>query len=215
MFDLPELRIEQRTSRLDYELTDASGQLVAQATQAAGPEPHNKFMSMFTGGVADGRLVVQVGAPDGTLLFYVDHFGGSPTAIVGASGAVIGRLAEDRYITANRMYSGSIAGSFARVVGGAVDAGESYRLQDAADRSLCEVHVKLRRTGNHMGEDMDVSWRVVGALFIDMNGTQLASVRIHGGVRTDRYHLWFHYRLPEPLRTLVSATPLALDLNWS
>lgn len=95
MFDIPVVQIQQRSSQLEYDILDGSGEPVGQAVQVAGPRPRKGLMSMFGSGLDGARVVVQVTALGGGPSCYVDYKESCPVAIVGGTGEVLGRYDND------------------------------------------------------------------------------------------------------------------------
>jgi hypothetical protein len=214
LFDFPVLRIEQQSSQLEYEISNESGQLIGRAMQVAGPKPRKGLLAMFGSGLDDARVVVQVVGLDGAPLFYVDHQDGAPVAIVAPDGKVIGRFVYDVVGVAQRIAPTGLASGAANMAGmafGFTPPPMTHRLVDAHDRPLCQLDWTLQRRGH--GEDL--RWVVVGCTCTDMRGRQIAQMEVQAATFKDRYILRLHYQLPEPVRTLVIASPLAFDLTQS
>ncbi|WP_242909095.1 hypothetical protein [Actinomadura terrae] len=210
MLDVSVLHIRQLSSQLDYELIDPGGQVVGRATQVGGPKPRKGLLSVFGSGVGDARVVVQVGYADGTPAFFVDRQGGSPVAIVAPDGTLIGRYDEDRTATARQMASsGGILSNVARIAAGAMSPAQRNRLLDAAGRPLCVLDWTFR----HNHDPDNPRWHPVQSDYTDLNGVQIARLDVREGMHKDQYQLQFLYQLPEPLRTLAIASPLAFDLT--
>lgn len=209
LFNSPVLRIGQLPSQLEYDISDGDGRLICKATQVAGPQPRRGLKALLGSGVHNARCVVQVGMPGGPPLFYVDHQGGAPTAIVAPDGTVLGRLVHDLAGTA---FQGPTAVQV--LTGGAAASSTvAYRLVDAQDRPVCQLDFHLELRG--MGNDSGGKWILVGCTIADMNDQKIAEMDIKPGMFKDRYTLHLLYQLSEPLRTLVIASPLAFDLSQS
>ncbi|XVQ14252.1 hypothetical protein ACQP1W_17420 [Spirillospora sp. CA-255316] len=195
------LQIEQLSSQLEYRIADEAGQDIGRAVQVAGPTPRKGLLGIYGSGLGDARVVLEVGGPDGAPMFYVDRKGGSPVAIVAADGAVIGRFVYDVAATARSMLSGSRFGF--------PGAALAHRLWDARDRPVGEIDWEVK--GNGSGRVLEA----LGGVCTDMDGGEVAKVEVREKTFKDRYTLRFLSDPPEPLRTLVVAMPLALDLTRS
>ncbi|MFG2006572.1 hypothetical protein ACGFNU_46245 [Spirillospora sp. NPDC048911] len=203
IFTSPTVRIEQLSSRLDYQISDG-GTPLGRATQVAGPKPRKGPLSLFGSGLQGARVVVQVSGLDGAPLFYVDRQDAAPVAIVAPDTTLIGRLVEARPQAAPG------AGFRAAVHAVLAQAGpaQTHHLMDAHDRPLATVNWDMRVEGASEHR----RWVAVGGAFSAPNGQRIARVDIREAAFKDQYTLHLHHRLPEPLRTLVIATPLAFDL---
>ncbi|MFC5753828.1 hypothetical protein [Actinomadura rugatobispora] len=192
------LRIEQRSSQLEYGISDESGQVLGQAVQVAGPKPRKGLIAMFGGsGLGGARVVVQVEGADGGVLFYVDRQDGAPVAIVGADGVVIGRFVDDPAGAAKYLVERK--------------PGLVHRLLDVRDRTVGEVDWEMKRRSSEEA----VSVVPVGGVCTDLEGRRVAEIEVREATFKDRYTLRLEGEPAEPLRTLVLATPLALDLTRS
>lgn len=209
LFSSPLLRIEQQSTQLEYQITGQDDRIVGQATQAGGRKPRKGFFGWLLGsGIGSARIVVQVVGPDGAPLFYVDHQAGAPTAVVAVDGSVIGRLVHDRFGEAQQITSGGTLAGMGRMVFSPV---LRHRLEDAGDRVVCRLEWTLRPVA---GQE-HTRWIPVACDYTDMSGTHIAHVDVRQAAIKDRYVLQLGYQLPEPLRTLVIASPLAYDLSDS
>ncbi|MFI0484764.1 hypothetical protein [Actinomadura sp. 9N215] len=211
LLNSPFLKIEQQSSQLEYRIEDQDDRPLGQATQVSGPKPRKGLIGMFSSGLKDARVVVQVAGLDGAPLFYVDRQDGAPVAIVAPDGTVIGRFQDDRTGAAQQLSGGGVGRGMLNVLAGA--AAMRHRLFDAYDRPLCELAWEMRRTGTV--EDNNLQWVPVACDYTDMNGQRIAHTDVREATFKDRYVLQLMYQLPEPLRTLVIASPLAFDLTRS
>lgn len=211
LFNSPVLLIEQPSRQLNYQITDPQGAALAYVTQVAGNRPKTGLAGLF----ADpdtSRVAVQVARPDGTPLFFVDRAAGrymmsgfmqAPCAVVAPDGRLIGHLDPNTAELAQGRLTGDN-----RLAGGYVP---KHRLLDAEQRPLCRIAWEPSRAWEGATETHWEGGRY--AVFIDMNGTQIAHLDISASDRTtDRFTLQIGYQLPDPLRTLVIAAPLAMDL---
>jgi hypothetical protein len=208
----PVLLIQQRSSQLDYVISDDHEQVVGQATQVGGRKSRKGLRAMFAGSGSEGqRVVVQVTGTDGTLYFSVDRQAGAPVAIVAPDGTVVGRCADDVVGTGQDTMGGP-AGSvdaMTRMSFGTGPMVVAQRLLDAVDQPVGQINWEFRQVRSEAG------WRWIpdhGTHF-DANGQLIAQVVVREAVFKDQYRLQVHYQLPEPLRTLVVASPLAFDLT--
>ncbi|TDD80511.1 hypothetical protein E1293_20580 [Actinomadura darangshiensis] len=212
MFDVPALQIRQQSSQLEFEISDTAGQPLGRASQVSGPKPRKGLMSVFGSGVGDARLVLQVFLADGTPGFYVDRQEGSPVAVVAPDGTVLGRMADDRVGAAQQAAAHGIGGGTLRAVIGAMGPKMRHLLLDGADRPLCALDWTLRMNS---AQNDNRQWRPVACDYTDMNGTAIAHLDVREGFHKDEYELQFGYQLPEPLHTLIVASPFAFDLTRS
>jgi hypothetical protein len=222
LFNSPVLLIEQPNSTVNYQITDPHGAVLAHAGRV-GSEEKGWFRRTFAGDDMS-RLVVQVAGPDGAPLFFLDRSPGRPhsvlqppCAIVAPDGQLIGRVEHN---------SAALGRSYLQSGGHGIQ--QAYRLFDAGGQPLGDVMVEplvvqYRRTMNYdfsdndgVGDHDDVEPRSVGgryAVYTDMNGLQIATVDLSdSGPVADRFILQIGYRLPDPLRVLVIASPIAIDL---
>jgi hypothetical protein len=185
-------------------------------------------LQRFFGSDDMSRVVVQVAGSDGAPLFYVDRAAGQqsaiqpPCAIVAPDGSLIGRVEHN---------TAAFAQSF--LAAGGRGMTQAYRLVDAQNRLLCDVTaepvaIRQRRTYYNGGGVADIGspyqpghpyvgdpYAVGGRFYVytAMNAVQIAHVDTsESGTVTDRFTLQIGYRLPDPLRVLVIASPVAIDL---
>ncbi|WP_242909091.1 hypothetical protein [Actinomadura terrae] len=206
MFDVPVLRIEQLSWRLEYEISDGGERLLARVDQVAGPEPRKGLAAAFRdSGLGEAYVELRVGGPDGTPLFFVTRHGGYPE-ILDADRTPLGRIDYDEESMVREM--SSEVGALASLRRTLVYRTKVWceRLLDAEGRPLC----RLRWTMGHPGND---SWSPLSCDYTDMEGLHIAELEIREGHPRDSYRLQLEFRLPEPLRTLVIASPLAFDLS--
>jgi hypothetical protein len=213
LLDSPVLQIEQQSSQMEYQIGDESGRLIGRANQLAGPKPRKGLLAMFGSGVNDARVVIQVGEPDGTPVFFVDRQN-ELVAIVAPDGNVIGRFVYDAVGVAQRAAPDGMASAAAHMAGmirGSTAPALIHRLVDDQDRPLCQLDWTLEPVGSYENR----RWVPVGCTCSDMQGQRIAQMDVREATFKDRYTLRLHYQLPEPMRTLVIASPLAFDLTRS
>lgn len=199
MFDVPVVQIRQRSSQLEYEITGGDEQAIGEAVQVAGPAPRKGVMSMFGSGLGDARVVVQVRDPHGQPLCYVDYQPHCPVAIVRADGSLLGRYDDD--------WAGLTRDGVAEHAGAGVRIPMCHRLIDPVDEPVCRLVWKQKRVNQ--------TQTPVSCRFTDLEDARIAQLDYGQRTRKDRYRLEFDRPLPEPLRTLVIASPLAFDLRRS
>jgi len=224
LWNSPYLKIDQPSAALTYEISDGQGAPLGRGTQAAGPEPRKFGGRLFGSGVGNERVVVQIAGLDGVPRVYVDRAPGSPIAIVGADGTVLGRFQKNMAAEAASFVQGTEPGPM-----GGRTVQSHYRILDGADRPVCDIaweEVEIRR-----GWTLDTSTDQAGDVsyghlpsrggryctITDMAGTQIARMDLnldaaHQTVK-DGYYLQINYQLPEPLRSLVIAIPIAFDMS--
>ncbi|WP_329519271.1 hypothetical protein [Spirillospora sp. NBC_01491] len=207
VFAAPVLIIEQRSAALEYEIGDARENPLARGVQAAGERPRKGLLGRFGSGPANARVVVQVSGLDGAPLFFVDRAPDSPVAIVAPDGTLIGRFAEDTAAFARSHLEGR-----SRLPGGRSDFNQAQQLLDAGGTPLCSITWEPTYVGGVI--DHAVGGRACA--YTDPDGTELARMeRARNQWSGDRYVLHLPFRLPDPLRTLVIASPIAFDLSRS
>ncbi|MBO2454298.1 hypothetical protein J4573_44935 [Actinomadura barringtoniae] len=224
LWNAPYLKIDQPSSALTYEISDGQGAPLGRGTQAAGPEPRKFGGRLFGSGVSDERVVVQIAALDGVPRIYVDRAPGSPIAIVAPDGTVLGRFQKNMAAEAASFLQGAQQQEV-----GSRTLQSHYRILDGADRPVCDIaweEVEIRRgwtldTSTDQAGDVTYGQRPsTGGRYCtitDMAGTQIARMdlnldAVHQTVK-DGYYLQINYQLPEPLRSLVIATPIAYDMT--
>ncbi|MFI6514819.1 hypothetical protein ACIBF1_04570 [Spirillospora sp. NPDC050679] len=203
LFNTPELHVRQLSSQLDFEYSDAEGELLAKATQVSGPRPKGGALAWFAGSPLKGELSLQVTAPDGAPLFGVHRFEGRqrPVVLTAPDGTEIGRRLLDAQASAQSMLEGWGTTGHHRFQ-------DFEDLLDPQGNRLCRIAWEAVRTGT------DAARGGRYCLFLDQQGDELARVdRDEATFYKDRYKLTLRRPLPEPLRTLVIASPLATDLD--
>jgi hypothetical protein len=219
LFTSPTLLIVQPDRTLNYQITDPQGAPLGYAALVGGGAEEKKGMfSRFFGSGEDRsvRTVLQMSRPDGAPLFFLDRAARMtqsvslpPCSVVAPDGTLIGRVEHN---------TAAFAQSYLATGGRGIQ--QSYRLVDATGRPLCDVvaEPKFARTHHHTDLDgnNDYSTHMAGgrfATYTDMNGVQIATTDLsQSGSITDRFVLQLTYQLPDPLRTLVIASPIAIDL---
>jgi len=214
LFDSPVLQIQQLSSQLEYEISDENGRPLGSAAQVAGRKPNKGLRAMVSGsGLEGARVIVQVRDPDGTPAFFVDRQDGAPVAIVAPDGALIGRFGDDDAASWQQSAANTAgrAPGLSFMLSGPVRPAMIQRLTDPAGSPLCELHWEFRQGT----VDGNRSWLPTGCAYNGPNGQQIARLDYGQAKRKDSYVLRLLGRLPEPLRTLVIASPLAFDLSRS
>ncbi|MFI0450875.1 hypothetical protein [Actinomadura sp. 6N118] len=201
LYGSPVLKIEQRSSQLEYQFADANDQVIAVAGQVSGPKPRKGLRALLGSGLKNARVVVQVSGPDQTPFFFVDHQTGAPVAIVAADGTLVGRYDHQPVTEMHQMAAARLTGQTPAM---------THRLVDAHDRPVCEIAWTLRPGGGEYR-----GWAPVACDFTTLDGNRVAHVDVHAATFKDRYDLRLMLQLSEPLRTLVIAAPLAYDLTRS
>lgn len=212
LFNSPVLQIEQPSKKqLNYQITDPQGAALASVTQVAGDRPKTGFAGFaasLAGEQDRSRVVVQVARPDGPPLFFVDRAARvsgllqPPCAVVAPDGRLIGSVEHNAAEVARNRLSSRGNQQF-------------YRLLDAEQRPLCQIEWERVSVRAYQSNDQTTTEFVGGryAVFTDMKEVQLAHLDISASDwKTDRFTLQLGFQLPEPLRTLVIAAPLAMDL---
>jgi hypothetical protein len=211
LFDCPVLLIHQPTPQLDYRITDAQGGELARTVLVAGRR--KSAVKRFFSAGDTSQVVVQVTRPDGAPLFFVDRparqraaaVAEQPPCFVGApDGTPIGRMEQN---------ARAFAQSFLRA-GRAGEEGftQAYQLFAAQGGPLCDVTqepVKVLHREPYAAHS-------VGGEFItytDMNQVQIARLEPReSGDFAKSFSLRLRYQLPDPLRVLVIASPIAILL---
>jgi hypothetical protein len=269
LFNSPMLLIEQPNKKLNYQIFDPQGTPLAQAGQVAGEDKGG--FARFFGNDDMSRVVLQVSAPGGAPLFYLDRAQGMAQSAVQPPCAVV---APDRSLI-GRVEHNTAAFAQSRLATGGQGGQQAYRIVDTGGQPLCDIvaepeFVQMRRErtlgygtdqsddrfGNQYGDrfgnqfenqsgfqfgDQDSGFHggfsiggegryddqygdggyretpeIVGGrytTYTDMNGVQIAHTDLtQSGMIADRFSLQINYQLPDPLRTLVIASPIAIDL---
>ncbi|TMQ98307.1 hypothetical protein ETD83_19310 [Actinomadura soli] len=158
-----------------------------------------------------GRVVIQAAGLDGTPAFSVVSDTGRPLEILDPNGTLIGTLESDQDATGaevRRVASGSPFGSVLRLIGvGRAMPREYHLLRDASGRRLCGICWEQKQQGHRGG----TAWVPTDAEYTDANGARIARLTYVRATKAE-YTLKIEYRLSEPLRTLVLASPLAFAL---
>jgi hypothetical protein len=209
LFNTPVLVVEQPSPQLAYRFVDPQGALLATADQVGG-QKKSALQRFFSTGDRS-RIVVQVSRPDGAPLFFVDRgeqqhapsgVMQAPCALVAPDGTLIGHVEHNRQVA---LQSWGEAGGMGHQ--------QAYRLLDAQGRPLCDVAWEPVRivTRGSTADPHGVGGRF--AIYYDMNRVQIARLDADAsGIVSERSSLQLQYRLPDPLRVLVIASPIAIDL---
>ncbi|MFI0450877.1 hypothetical protein [Actinomadura sp. 6N118] len=225
IYNSPVLLVDQPKDENTYVITDPDGGPLGHGTRVMGEQPKKSWLRRnIEGPQAMGRAVVRVDRPDGTPLFFADRAAtsndptdlqGPPCAVVAPDGQLIGRFEFNLQSTAESYLEG-VRGPLA---GGGGSVTESHRVFDAAGELVCDVvweelQYGTARVSRFRYEDLERPLGGRFCTFYDMNRTALARLDSHQPTwsNKDRYELELSYQLPEPLRTLILAAPIALDL---
>jgi hypothetical protein len=222
LFNSPVLLIEQPSPQFSYRITDPQGRVLATARQVGGKKK-NKFQRLFGTGETS-RLIVQVSGPDGTPLFFVDRAARQqvtalqpPCVITAADGAQVGRIEHN---TASAVHDfGQASPKMRHRYDEAEATGElpAYRLVDAANQTLCELTPEAIK---YVRRQFDSTPDTIGRRFItytDVNQVQIARLNNDesAAMLSERTALQLQFQLPDPLRVLVIASPIAIDIMTS
>lgn len=219
LFNSPVLVIEQPSPQPSYRITDPQGTLLATADQVGG-QRKTAFQRFFSTGDTS-RLVLQVSRPDGAPLFYVDRAPRQratsplqpPCAIMAPDGTQFGRVEHNQAAIVHNYMSASHAAHGRYGEAQAMGEIPAYRLVDGTDQPVCQltpepVRYKQTRTGHRP--------TTIGGRFFtytDMKQVPIARLDNDQAVLvSERVTLNLQYRLPDPLRVLVIASPLAIDV---
>ncbi|MFC7328264.1 hypothetical protein [Marinactinospora rubrisoli] len=177
-------------------------QVLAEVHQVVGPPPKsglNRFLSPYPD---RSRIVVRADAPGGTPLFFVDRAAGRadsalqpPCTVVAPDGRPVGGIVHDAAAFAQSFLEGRSA-----LPGGRSSFRQAHHVVDAHQRPLCAVAWEPVEMGGHLDRPRGGGH----AIYTDPAGAELA--RLEGDV------LHLRFRLPEPLGTLLVASPLAFLL---
>ncbi|WP_329519272.1 hypothetical protein [Spirillospora sp. NBC_01491] len=204
LYDAPIWTMDEPAGHRAYVITGPQGELLARAVRVptGRPEPRGGGALPYAdphAAVDESRVLVRVEGPDETPLFFVDRAGNPMTeltrpAVLAPDGSRIGHMAT-RPVGAKSLFKAFSSGgrtTTERVV------------HDGYDQVVCTV------TGGAgaQGQDCTVT---------DAQGTEVALIEIRRSATSQkRRSLTLKQRyaqLPEPLRTLVIAAPLALELS--
>jgi hypothetical protein len=203
LFNSPVLRIERSSSELNFQITDPQGRLLAYSTQVAGNRPKTGFRRFSSFFPDTFRVVVQVSGSDGSPLFFLDKADGQPSSAVQPPCAIV--TPDSELIGRAEHNTAAFAVSF--LESGGRGYTPAHRLVDAQSEPLCDITGEpIRISTIDPGQPSFVGGGY--SVFTDMQGTEIA----RGNRGTNPYTLQIHFQLPEPLRTLVIAAPIALSL---
>jgi hypothetical protein len=219
LFNSPVLVIEQPSPHVSYQITDPQGAVLAHANQVGGQQK-SAFRRFFSTGDT-ARLVVQVSGPDGTPLFSIDRAPQQqvsaiqpPCAIMAPNGAQLGRVEHNAATLGHHLAAGLL--HMQRRYGEAENMGEipAYTLIDAANQPLCRLTPEAIKYERQM---FDSTPNPIGRRFFtytDMNQVPIARLNNDesGDVISERTELQLQFQLPDPLRVLVIASPIAIDI---
>ncbi|MFC6019843.1 hypothetical protein ACFP2T_27020 [Plantactinospora solaniradicis] len=210
LFNSPVLTVEQPSADLLYQITDSKERVLASVSQVVGAEPRRGLGRLFSSDPYTSRVVVRVARQDGTPLFFVDRAERQqqlpvppPCAIVAPDGQIIGRFEYD-----TRAWAQSWLDGRSDFLGGQSSFVQSQQLFDRHHRPLCAMTWEKTQVGGNL--EGPVGGR--HCTYADMNGVSIARLDDESTSSNTRFTLQLQYQLPEPLRTLVIATPVALGL---
>ncbi|GAA2615556.1 hypothetical protein SMC26_25045 [Actinomadura fulvescens] len=223
LYNSPALRVEQPEDENGYVITDPEGGLLGRGTRVMGEQPKKSWLRRnFEGPQALARAVVRVEGPDGAPLFFADRaaesndptdFQGPPCAVVAPDGTLVGRFEFNLQVMASSLQEGRSG-----LPGGGGTYTDAHRIFDANGQLICDVVWEETTYGavqtRFIYEDLERPMGGRFCTFYDRDRTALARLDSHTPTwsNKDRYDLQINYRLPEPLRTLILAAPIALDL---
>ncbi|WP_395992666.1 hypothetical protein [Actinomadura sp. 9N215] len=159
-----------------------------------------------------GRVVIQAAGANGAPAFSVVSDPERPIEVLDPNGALIGTYESDQEAarTEARRVTASPLSGLKRAVGlGHAMPRVFYLLRDASGQRLCGICWEQKQQGRKGHR-----WVPTNADFTDANGVQIARLNYLRATKAE-YTLKIEYRLSEPLRTLVLATPLAFALGRS
>ncbi|HEY1177576.1 MAG TPA: hypothetical protein VGF17_15570 [Phytomonospora sp.] len=206
IYDTPQMKVSQPDNSVDFSYTDEHGGLLAKAVQIIGPPPRKGISKFFEPGDFVGdrpHVALRVDDAAGTPMFYLDRQPGQvsvaqiPVTVQAANGMVYGRVEHN-----TAKYIQSVAPSMMTApITGWVAGAQSHRLVDAHGTPVCEVaweEFAARAEGGRTHGASQVA-------FLDAKGVMVAEYGDEGILR-------LLYQLPEPMRTLILAAPVALTL---
>jgi hypothetical protein len=212
LLDTPVLLIEQPSPQLSYRITDANGGALAYTVQVAGKKK-SAFKQFFSPG-DKSRLAVQVCRPDGAPVFVVDRPARQqaaalatqpPCFVVTPDGNLIGRMEQSTRAFSQSWQQAMSAGREGYT--------QAYQLFDAQGQPLCDMTQEPVEVVSRYPSERVQS---VGGNFVsytDVNQMQIARLEfLDSGSFSKRLSLQLQFRLPDPLRVLVLASPIAMLL---
>lgn len=213
LFTSPVLLIHQPSPQPDYQITDAQGGELARTVQVAGRR--KSAVKRFFSAGDRSQVVVQVTRPDGAPLFFVDRPAQQgaaamarqpPCFIVAPDGTPIGRMEQN-----SRAFAQSFLQARSTGQEGYTQAYQLFAAQGG--QPLCELTQEPVRV---QYRDPRGTAHSVGGTFVtytDMNQVQIARLEPRdAGSFAKSVSLQLQYQLPDPLRVLVIASPIAMLL---
>jgi hypothetical protein len=212
LFDSPVLLIEQPSPQLSYRVTDPNGVELAHTVQIAGKK--KSALKQFFSHGDRSRLTVQVCRPDGAPLFMVDRpeqqqaaalAAQPPCFVVTPDGNLIGRMEQSSRAFAQSWLQARDAGQEGYT--------QAYQLFDAQGRPLCDMTQEPVEVVRRYPPERAVSTGGDFVTYTDMNQVQIARLEfLDSGSFSKRLGLQLQFQLPDPLRVLVLASPIAMLL---
>ncbi|WP_242909093.1 hypothetical protein [Actinomadura terrae] len=178
----------------------SNGELIANGTRLPTRRPEDAGVPYANphAGFDDGRVLICVAAPDGAPYFYLDRTISStsrqPVHVVAPNGAPIGSI---------NVEIGGISGMFSVLSG---KRGSVFVLSDA------NRHRMATYTSPSMRKPR------AGGTLADSSGAEIAHLAVDRSPNAPRRRcktMHLRHPLPEPLRTLVIATPIAVEMMIS
>lgn len=197
LFDLPVWTLENPQRPREYVITGPQGELLANVARVPTAPPAQGGNVPYANPHAaadESRVLVRVAGQDDVPIFFVDRVGdpmmGTPQlSVVAPDGSLIGHMV---------VKSSGVKGIFKfMALGGDV----------TANRTICDAHNQEIYTITSSMRDHVVN---------DPQGNELAQIEITQSPAREkarRLTLKQRYQFQDPMRTLIAASPLVLDLT--
>lgn len=201
LFDSPVLVVDRPSSKPEFTIRGPEGEPLAHVAQVGGPQ--RSRVQRWLNTPNKGQVVVQAARPDRTPLFTVDRAPFTtevlnqrpPAAVMAPDGTLVGRIEDDVRPGARLAFENELR---ARMT--------AHGIVDAAGRPICQA-VNEPQWGLPSANEYTNYVRWTESRFCDY--TDEAGVRV---ARMERNVLRIFYRLPDPLRFLIVASPVAMNL---